>query len=162
LDGHDRRRLWAALGRADDVRLFRRLQAVLLVCDGRSVTEAGRVTRLTRQSVHAAIGRYLQSRRADDLRDAPRSGRPPAAATLTRARIAREVRRDPLRLGYMATEWTVPLLASHLSRRYGCAVTPGTLRRRMRALGLAWKRPRHVYHLKDPHRAQKRGPSSAA
>ena len=66
LDGHDRRRLSAALGRADDVRLFRRLQAVLLVCEGRSVTEAGRVTRLTRQSVHAAIGRYLRSRRPTD------------------------------------------------------------------------------------------------
>jgi hypothetical protein len=58
--------LSAALGRADDVRLFRRLQAVLLVCEGRSVTEAGRVTRLTRQSVHAAIGRYLRSRRPTD------------------------------------------------------------------------------------------------
>ena len=54
------------------------------------------------------------------------------------------------------------LLAKHLGRTYGCPISPRTLRRRMRALGLRWKRPRYVYADKDPHRAQKKGGSSAA
>ena len=162
LDGHDRRRLDAALGRAGDARTFRRVQAVLLVCEGRSVSEAARVTRQTRQSVHNALRRYLRARDALDLADAPRPGRPRSAAPITAAaRIAREYGRDPLRLGYMATEWTVPLLAGHLSRRYGCAITARTLRRRMGDLGLAWKRPRHVSHLRDPDGRRKKGASSA-
>jgi transposase len=96
------------------------------------------------------------------LEDAPRSGRPRAAARVTDARIVREFRRDPLRLGYNTTGWTVPLLATHLSQKYGCRLSPATLRRRMRHLGLRWKRPRYVYADKDPHRAQKKGGSSAA
>lgn len=62
----------------------------------------------------------------------------------------------------MATEWTVPLLAAHLRGKYGGPVTPRTLRRRMRAMGLAWKRPKYVFCEKDPHGAQKKGRSSAA
>ena len=56
----------------------------------------------------------------------------------------------------------VALLAQHLGRRYGCPIAARTLRRRMRALGLRWKRPRYVYAERDPHRAQKKGGSSAA
>ena len=43
------------------------------------------------------------------------------------------------------------------SRAHGDSITPDTLRRRMRALGLRWNRPRYVYANKDPHRAQKKG-----
>ena len=90
------------------------------------------------------------------------SGRPEAAGGITDARLVREFGRDPLRLGYMATEWTVPLLAGHLSRKYGCRVAPRTLRRRMKRLGLRWKRPRHVFGNRDPHGAWKKGRSTAA
>ena len=71
------------------------------------------------------------------------------------------VARDPLRLGYSATQWTVALLASHLSQRYNCSIVTHTLRRRLRAMGLRWKRPRHAFTEKDPHRAQKKGRLSA-
>src|SRR5215813_2661884 len=70
------------------------------------------------------------------LYDAPRTGRPPTAAQITKARILQEPARDPLKLGYNTTIWTVPLLASHLSRRYHSQITPRTLRRRMKEVGL--------------------------
>jgi hypothetical protein len=54
------------------------------------------------------------------------------------------------------------LLAKHFSEKYGCPISPATLRRRMRHLGLRWKRPRYAYATKDPHRAQKKGGSFAA
>lgn len=136
---------------------------MLLVASGVPVGDAARLACAGWRAVYRWVEAYLGSRRADDLRDAPRSGRPPASGRVTGARIVREYERDPLRLGYMATEWTVPLLATHLSGRYGCGVTPRTLRRRMKALGLAWKRPRHAYgDEKDPHGPQKKGRSSAA
>ena len=56
----------------------------------------------------------------DRLRDAPRSGRPRVAGAITTARLVREFRRDPMRLGYNATGWTVSLLADHLQAKYGC------------------------------------------
>jgi transposase len=150
------------MARASEVRVFRRLQAVLLVCEGRGIGEAARVTGTGPWAVYKWVELYLRGHQPRDLDDALRSGRPPAAGAITGARIRRELARDPLRLGYMATEWTVPLLATRLSTRYGCAITPRTLRRRMKALGLAWKRPRHAFGEKDPHRAQKKGRLSAA
>jgi transposase len=162
LSGHDRRRVGAALERVRDVRAYRRLWAVLLVCRGHGISEAARLTGQTRQSVHNAVRRYSARRCPEDLRDAPRPGRPRVAGRVTDRRIVREYERDPLSLGYMATEWTVPLLARHLSERYGCRVTRRTLRRRLKAVGLTWKRPRHVFSEKAPHVGQKKGRSSAA
>lgn len=161
-DPYDIRRLTHALGRADDVRTYRRIQAVLLVARGGEVPEVVQTTGARPWAVYAWVRRYLRTHRSDSLQDAPRKGRPPAARGITDARIKRELRRDPFRLGYNATGWTVALLAEHLGRKYGCPISARTLRRRIRRLGLRWKRPRYVYATKEPHRAQKKGRLSAA
>jgi transposase len=161
-DHYDRRRLTRALARATDLRFFRRVQAVLLVARGFPVPEVARIAGATPDAVYLWLRLYLRTHQPDSLRDAPRSGRPPVASHLTDARIVREFRRDPLRLGYNTTGWTVALLAEHLGRTYRCPISARTLRRRMRDLGLRWKRPRYVYADKDPHRAQKKGGLSVA
>jgi len=161
-DQYDRQRLARALERATDVRTYRRLQAVLLVARGYLVPQVAGLTGAKPAAVYDWVQRYLRTHQTDDLADAPRSGRPAAAAAITDARIVREFRRDPLRLGYNTTGWTVALLAAHLGRKYNCPISARTLRRRMRDLGLCWKRPRYVYAEKDPHRAQKKGGSFAA
>jgi transposase len=158
---YDRRRLAKALKGAPDTRLYRRLQAVLLVARGRPVGEVAQITGVSLRSVYHWVESYLKDHRTDDLQDRPRCGRPPAAATITDACLAEELRKAPRPLGYSATSWTVALLAKHLSRRYHCEISERTLRRRMRALGLRWKRPRYVSAGKEPHRAQKKGRLSA-
>jgi transposase len=162
IDHHDRQRLAGAWRRVTDVRTYRRVQAVLLVAGGHPVTEVAQLTGAKPAAIYDWVARYLRTHQPDSLADAPRSGRPRVATAITDARIKRQFRRDPLRLGYSATGWTVALLAKHLGRVYDCPITARTLRRRMRALGLRWKRPRYVYADKDPHRAQKRGGSFAA
>src|SRR5215211_7738421 len=114
LDRHDQCRLARALESRPDARTFRRLQAVLLVARGRSVPEVAGLTDLKPWAIYAWVRRYLADHRPDALADRPRSGRPPAAPAITDARIVRQFRRDPLRLGYSATTWTVALLAAHL------------------------------------------------
>jgi transposase len=156
-DRYDRRRLTRALREAAEVRTYRRVQAVLLVAQGRTIPEAARITGTRPWSVYPWVRAYVHTHRRDCLGDAPRSGRPQAAQMITDARLVREFRRDPMRLGYRATGWTVSLLADHLQQEYGCAISPRTLRRRMRDLDLRWKRPRYVYATKDPNRAQKKG-----
>lgn len=156
-DGHDVRRLRRAIRCAKQGRLVKRLQTVLLVASGEPQVKAARLSGQARRTVFALVARYCRRRRPDDLADLPRKGRPKASPVITAGRIKKEYRRDPLALGYMATEWTVPLLAGHLSRQYRCALKPRTLRRRLKAMGLAWKRPKYVYHPADPHRAQKKG-----
>jgi transposase len=162
LDQYDRRRLGQALRHATDLRLYRRVQAVLLVARGHPIPEVAEITGAKPAAIYDWVQRYRRTHRPDRLADVPRSGRPQAATALTDARIVREFRRDPLRLGYSTTGWTVALLAKHLGRKYHCPISVYTLRRRMRALGLRWKRPRYVYADKDRHRAQKKGGSFAA
>ena len=160
-DQHDRQRLARALQHATDIRAYRRIQAVLLVARGQSVPEVARIVGANADAVYDWVRRYRRTHHPETLTDASRSGRPRTAVRITDARIAHEFRRDPLRLGYNATGWTVPLLAQHLGRTYDCPIGARTLRRRMQRLGLRWKRPRYVYADKDPNRAQKKGGSSA-
>ena len=158
----DRRRLARAMKQTTHARLFRRLQAVFLVALGRAVREVAQLTGLGVRAVYRWLDRYRETHRLEARGDPPRAGRPPAAPAITEARLLREFRRDPLRLGYNSTGWTVPLLAAHLSRKYHGPISPATLRRRRRRLKLRWKRPRYVYATKDPHRAQKKGGLFAA
>lgn len=160
-DLRDQHRLCKALSQASQVRIFRRIQAVLLVAEGRSFTEVAKIMRLSLRSVYNLVNRYLQSHQVDSLHDLPHPGRPLDAAYITPSRILRELRRSPLRLGYRTNVWTVAILAQHLSHLYQCSISARTLRRRMKQIGLECKRPRYVYSEKDPHQAQKKGRLSA-
>jgi transposase len=153
----DRSQLAQALTQATEVRSYKRLQAVWLVATGRAVKEVAQIIGVSFQSIYNWVNWYLQTRSAEVLSDAPRAGRPLVAQGITAARIKCEFSRDPLRLGYKTTLWTVPLLTAHLSRRYNCQLSPATLRRRLRQMGLRWKRPRYVYAEKEPHLPQKKG-----
>lgn len=153
----DRRRLARAVRQVTDKRTFQRLRALYLIATGYPISDVARIIGVSRQSLYNWINNYLATHQAESLFDAPRTGRPPSAQKITSARIVRQFRRDPLPLGYNTTTWTVALLARHLSERYHTSITPRTLRRRMKELGLRWKRPRHAFSTKEPHLAQKKG-----
>jgi transposase len=159
---HDRHRLARALRQTAAARVFRRLQAVLLIAEGRTIEEVAHVTGFTLQSVYNVVQRYLHTHQVKSLYDRPHPGRPPDASELTARQIVRELHRSPLRLGYRTNVWTVGTLAQHLSQRYHCTIAPWTLRRRLKHLGIVCKRPRYFYSEKHPHRAQKKRGHCAA
>lgn len=154
---HDRQRLQQALVATDDLRLFRRLQAVLLVANGTSFAATATITGLSIRTVYHLVGQYLPEHSVAALQEQARAGRPPVASEITGARILAQLARSPLELGYRTNVWTVELLAAQLSLRHQCSISPRTLRRRMRQIGLRCKRPRYVYSEKEPHLAQKKG-----
>lgn len=156
-DCYDKGRLRSALAKATDAKVYVRLKAVLLVLEGMPVREVAAFFDKGRRSVYHWITTYLKDHQVRSLEEGPRSGRPLAAQDITNARILRELKRNPLKLGYQTTVWTVEILAKHLSHCYGCEIRPFTLYRRMKAIGLRSKRPRYIYEEKDPHRAQKKG-----
>ena len=147
---------------ADDKRTFQRVQAVLLVAEGRTIKEVAEIAGVSQQTIYNWLSRYLDQHQVTALKEAPRSGRPLTARRITAARILRELQREPLRLGYPTTVWTVAWLAVRLNDRYQCAISHDTLRRRMQQIGLRCKRPRYFYEERDPHRAQKKGRLSAS
>jgi len=148
---YDVSRLTKALKRATDARLFQRVQAVLWVAQGDTVSEVTELTGVSGQTVYNWLQRSLACHQVAALADAPRSGRP-----VTAPQILQHLRCNPLYLGYRTTVWSVKLLAAHLSRQYDCPISLHTLRRRMKAMGLRCKRPRYFYEEKAPHRAQKK------
>lgn len=154
---YDGPRLKKVLRRAADKRTFQRVQAVLLVAQGRPINEVSEIAGVTVQTIYNWVSLYLDQHQAAALDDTARSGRPLLAKQITQARILRELRRSPLRLGYRTTGWTVKLLAQRLSKLYQCEISPYTLRRRMKAIGLRCMRPRYFYEEKDPNRMQKKG-----
>ena len=159
---HDRRRLTVALRRVRDARHCRRLQAVLLVAEGRQVGEVAALLKASRRWVTKTLARYRQRRLVGDLAEGIRVGRPPLAGVLSGDLLAVALQADPLAFGYAAAGWTTPLLAAHLRELFGASavVSVRTLRRRLHAAGLRWKRPRFVFAAPAPHVAQKKGRSS--
>jgi transposase len=160
---HDRRRLQTARRRARDARHYRRLQAVWFVAEGHRVGATAELLNASRRWVTKALARYRARRCPEDLAEGERSGRPRVAPGLSGERLTELLQTDPMSLGYAAVGWTAPLLSAHL-RRCGEAdsLCERTMRARLHAAGLAWKRPRYVFGQKEPHRAQKKGPSRAA
>ena len=165
LSAAERRRLRATMRKAVTARLYRRVQAVLLVGEGRPTKEVAAITGASRRSVQhwCQTWRRAAARRRPEqvLAEKPHRGRPSGVKGLSRRRLLAELAKDPLALGYAAANWTVPLLARHL-QRLGLSITARTLRRRLHAAGLRWKRPRYVFATPEPNLAQKKGLSRAA
>src|SRR3954462_15551254 len=85
---HDRRRLATTLSRTSDLRLFRRVQAVLRVAEGDPIRSVARSLRVGGRSVQRWVAVYGCRRQPEDLLDARRSGRPRAAGKLDQAALA--------------------------------------------------------------------------
>ena len=123
-DRYDQRRLARALHRVAEVHTYRRIQAVLLVAQGRTVLEAAQITGVQAWNIYGWVRTCVQTHRPDSISDAPWSGRPRVAGTITEARLVREFRQDSMRLGYNATGWTVTLLADQGATE-ACRAPPG-------------------------------------
>jgi len=153
----DRRCFERALSVAHEARLYRRVEAVLLVAEGQPVSDVARRVRAARLSVRRWVERYLATHDAAALADRPRPGRPHSAPRLSPCRLAAALARDPRGCGYQATSWTVPLLRQYLRQRHGITISARTLRRRLHEADYRWKRPRYVYVGRAAHLAQKKG-----
>lgn len=158
--GSDRRKLARAMKGAVDRSTFVRLQALYEIASGRSVREVAMLRSLSVQSLYGWIKRYLQHHQPAALYTAPRSGRPLTGSNLPQETILELINTSPLSFGYLQTSWTVALLKEHLAAVCHIDISVRTLRRRMKDMGLRYKRPRYFYSEKEPNRAQKKGLSS--
>jgi transposase len=128
----------------DDVRLYRRTLALLMWGRGTSVIEIATLLQVRRQSIYNWLATYTTSADPARLRDAARSGRPPRWTSQTETLLADTIATPPDQLGYLAVNWTVPLLQDHLERACGTRFSDDTIRRALHHLGYVWKRYRYV------------------
>jgi transposase len=156
----DRQRLRKALSRVRRARPFRRLQALLWLAEGRSISEVARLARASRVSIYSWCTAYRQAGRgrklAALLEEKPRPGRPRQIGPQAEAVLQDALAQSPLALQYQSPGWTLALLATHLQKCCG-GERPrrDALRRRLHALKWRWKRPRYAFRQPDPQRAKK-------
>jgi transposase len=132
------------LARTDDVRLYRRTLALLMWGRGSPVAEIASLLSVRRQSVYNWIAIYTQTHEPQSLRDGERPGRPPRFPAQFEARLADLIAVPPDQLGYLAVNWTVPLLQDHFKHECGTTFSDDTIRRALHRLGYVWKRYRYV------------------
>lgn len=130
------------------VRHWRRYQAIRLVAQGQTPDEVAAVLGCRRSSVYNWLAAW-KSRGSQGLAEPRHGGRQRRVDGSGIVQLERLLATDPHELGEQATNWTVPLLLTHLSRR-GYAVSEHTLRRTLHRLGWRWKRPRYELGRPDP------------
>ena len=116
--------------RYDDAspKLQRRIQALILLAAGCTVTELARSLGVSRSTLYTWIRRF-DSDGIEGLRDRPRSGRPPVIDSVLISMLRHIVdNKRPRELGYNALRWTVSLLQKFLEDERGVHVSKEYLR----------------------------------
>jgi transposase len=109
---------------------------------------------VARRTIHYWVEAYAQERHPEALRDAERLGRPSLWTEEAQALLQELLASSPDRWGYLALNWTVPLLQEQLYQGAGIWFSDDTIRRELHRLRYVWKRPRYVLE-PDPEREKK-------
>jgi transposase len=153
----ERRALEAELELTQNTGVFRRVLALLEIDQGRTIEEVAQALRVDRSSVYRWIERYAQAGKPEALERKPGQGRPPKWNESLEELLQRTLAEPPMKIGYPANGWTLPLLQAFLSISYpGQELSTSTLRRYLRRMGYVWKRFRHT--LAPDSEAEKKTP----
>jgi transposase len=135
-------------------RVSQRAQLILLSAQRRTVPELAMLFALSRATVRFWIRRFNAHGPAG-LYDEPRGGRPRKLGPQGLETMLSMLQDDPRHAGYLATFWTIAMLAQALFHKLGVHLSVSALRVRLRELGLRWGRPRLAMPLKvDPAKAR--------
>jgi transposase len=135
LTANERRQLENLLRQTHDIRQYRRALAVLESGGGKPVAGIAQMLRVSPPSVYNWIAKFRRTRDVQELADAPRSGRPALWSGQTAARLQTLLQGSPQQLGYLATQWTVPLLREQLWHDPSEHFSAQTVRRGLHRLG---------------------------
>jgi transposase len=132
------------LKEAPTVRVYLRTLTLLEIANGRPVADVARSLRVSREAVYRWVKLYTENRHPASLFDRPVPGRPSFWSDEMQVLLRDALVQSPDALGYLAVNWTVPLLREHLEKEGGCKLSSATVRRQLHRLDYAWKRPRHA------------------
>lgn len=154
LTARQRAQLERQLRHTTDVGVFRRTLAVLEVAQGRALAEVARLLRTSRVSIYHWLERFQQAGDPADLLDQRGGNNPTVWTDELQTLLQASLSYRPRHFGYLALNWTVNLLAEHLTRCGGRPLSATTVRRQLHRLDYVWKRPRYVL-IPDPEREKK-------
>ena len=165
LSSAGRRAIEAIVARPNDIRQYRRAQALLWLAEGERPTAVAQRLRVHRDPVYAWATRYRQrgrQRLPARLLDRARTGRSRRLAERVEQVLVSLLETTPQSQGYRAAQWTTPLLGQYLRACQALSVSAVTIRRCLHRLGYRWKRPCYVLARRARYWRQAKGGSSAA
>ena len=156
-----RRRIHKIIHATRDKGHARRLMAILLLHEGRTITDVHHLTGAARST----IGRWLRWYRDEgiDALEALPAGRAPVlpiAKIVTLLVLLMQF--SPQDFGYQRSRWCTELLAIKINRLTGLNVAASTLRRWLPRMGIVWRRPVPTLRIKAPAYQEKMANIDAA
>ena len=153
-DRAERRRIIHLIHRTKDKEHCRRLNAILLLADGHSVSAVSRLTAAARSSINRWVNWYTLYG-LEGLESEPR-GRKPVLPFVQIAGLLRLlVQLSPQELGYQRSRWSTELMALELKRNWQLSLHASTIRLWLPRLGIVWRRPAPTLRIRDPHKEAK-------
>jgi transposase len=160
LSGRECRQLEHLLKHSRDATTLRRVQALLWLHRGESVTQVATRLGVSRQVIYPWIALFHQKTPTDlatRLTTGARSGRPRTVQGIIDPLIDEVIDQDPRTFDYNSTIWTAPLLATYLVDHHGVVASVPSVRFAFARLRISWKRPRHSLALRSPTWRQAKG-----
>ena len=139
--------------RSRDSRYDHRLHAVLLVAQGMSCPEVGRLLGDASRTVEYWVHRFEKEGLAG-LVDIERSGRPSRLEDEQFGEIGEILRKSPLDVGMGTNLWDGKALSEFIQSRYGISLGVRQCQRLFRQMGFRMRKPRPVIARADPARQE--------
>lgn len=153
-DHDERRRIINKMHRTKDKDLCRRLNAILLLADGHSVSAVSRLTAAARSSINRWVNWYTLFG-LEGLESEPRGRKPVLPFAHISGLLQLLIQLSPQELGYQRSRWSTELMALELKQSWRLTLHASTIRRWLPRLGIVWRRAAPTLHIRDPHKERK-------
>jgi len=139
--------------RSQDSRYDHRLHAVLLIAQGMSCPEVGRLLGDARRTIEYWVHRF-EEEGLSGLVDLERPGRPSRLGDEQYREIGEVLRLSPLDVGMDTNLWDGKTLSEFIQSRYRISLGVRQCQRLFRQLGFRMRKPRPVIARADPERQE--------
>ncbi len=137
------------------LRLVKRIHALLYIVDGKTVEEVAATLDLSEQSVYNYVTTFIL-KGFDSLVYKRPSGRPPKLTQSQRKELSAWIDAGPEAAGYDCGGWTTTLIQDLILTRFGVAYTPQYVAQLLKNMGYSYQKARFVSdHLEDVAQEQK-------
>lgn len=129
-----------------------RLRAILLVHEGKTLEQVGRILEVARSTVQRWIDRYRCRGVTGLLVRGPYQGKKPRLSLAQKRELAVLIRQGPEDCGLDTGVWTAPIIADMVKRRLKIAYSASQIRRVLHELGFSLQYPRQELSQADKKR----------
>lgn len=126
-----------------------RMLAIANALEGMSRADAARVAGMERQALRDAVVRY-NAEGLTGLMDRPHGRRPEVLTEAEQAVLVNRILRGPDPERGEPSDWTLPDLVRLIEQRFGKTMTPQSMSRVVRRLGLSKQKTRPSHPKRDP------------